>query len=174
MQGTIPSVTDPDLSPRSPLWLAFEAASDMMALMRVESGPVFRIVAVNPAFLRSVQADGFGITQADLVDHTLADAVQHFSLAPREVDQLLQRYKSVVEQRLPLQFEVALTTPSGIHSGHLRLTPILDVEGRCQYVLYSSCDTTERTRALNMLNQSEEKFARVPVDPGRHVHLATE
>jgi len=89
---------DPYLNPQSPLWLAFQTANDMMALVRVEPGPEFRIVALNPAFLRIIQADGFEIPAKNLVGHTLTEVVHYFASETYEAGQWLQRYRTVVEQ----------------------------------------------------------------------------
>ncbi len=60
------SAIDLPLAPTSPLWAAFEAASDVMVWIRVLPGPTFRVVAANPACLRLAQAIGGAISVPDL------------------------------------------------------------------------------------------------------------
>ena len=160
VKGIALDAMDAYLNPQSPLWHVFETASDMMGLVRVEPGPEFRVAAVNPAYLRAIQAVGFGIKAEDLVGRTLAEVVHYFASETYGSTEWLQRFRSVVEQGSTLEYEVTLTAQSGKHSLQSTLTPIRDTEGRCQYVLYSSRNTTDSVRVLGMLHQSEEKFSR--------------
>ncbi len=99
--------------------------------------------------------------EPDLVGHSLDVFIKHFVAEPEEAGRWLRHYETVVGERAALDDEVVLATSSGERRMRFRLTPILDADGRCHSILYSSCDNTERTRALAMLGQSEEKFARV-------------
>jgi PAS domain S-box-containing protein len=141
------------------LSLGFETAGDVMSLVRVEPGPTFRIVALNRACRQAAQALS-AEDVAEWVGRTLDDLLPHLAISAGDRERLLQRHHDAVEKLRPVPFDDVLPTAGGERSFQSTLTPILDSEGRCQYLLFSARDITEHTRALKLLEQSEAKFAR--------------
>lgn len=135
-------------------------ASDAMALVRVEPGRVFRFVAVNQPYLRMIRGHRVDVSVRDIVDHTLVEVATCCNLSAADVEEIRKRYERVIDGGVAFEQEVVFPAPGGRRRGHVRLAPVLDGEGCCQYIVCSTSESMDRLRALMMLDQSEEKFAR--------------
>ena len=140
--------------------LAFEVARDMMMLARVEPGPEFRVESVNRRYVETVRAAGIAITAETVVGRTFAELKSVFNFAPAAWEEILARYRRVVETRAALDYDEVSDTPNGVFYGQTTLTPVCDDAGACRFVLYASTDTTSRKRAEAAQRESEEKFAK--------------
>ena len=141
------------------LALIFNNATDMMALCRVEPGGVFRFVSVNKTYLKAVNAAGFSVKESDLVGRTLQEVnegVYHFSADYNRGKHA--RFLTVVSSREVLAYDDVHDAPAGRSFGETVLTPLLDKDGACTFVLYCSRDVTGQRRAAEALARSEDNY----------------
>jgi PAS domain S-box-containing protein len=142
------------------LSLIFNSARDMMALVRVEPGPVFRLMSVNRTYLESMRRAGVDVQEADLAGKTFEEVFRLFQLSPEASGNLLSHYKEAARSCKSMRYEEQLDLPNGRYAGEVVLVPIPDATGGCAYVLFTSHDITDRQRAEAALLESEEKFSK--------------
>jgi hypothetical protein len=95
------------LSPDSALWLAFETASDMMSLARVEPGPRFRVAALNATCRRVPQAVAGGANPAGWVGQTHVSLLSRIGYDVTFFDSALEALARFSET--PARFDLVLT-----------------------------------------------------------------
>jgi PAS domain S-box-containing protein len=137
--------------------LILDNASDIMGLFAVEPGPTLRLVSLNRRFLEAARSSGNAVKAEDLIGRTLDELIsQFFRLDPSSIAQAVDRYREVVATGLKSGFEEERQLPAGPYYAEAVLSPVLDRDGRCAFVLYSSTDVTERRVANAALARSEE------------------
>ena len=141
------------------LSLIFNSARDMMALVRVEPGPLFRVMSVNRAYLETMRRAGVDVQEADLAGRSRKSS-GFFSLTPEASEKLLSHYQEVVRSCTGARYEEQFDLPGGRYAGEVALVPIPDAAGNCDYVLFTSHDITDRQRTEAALLESEEKFSK--------------
>ncbi|MBO8173009.1 MAG: diguanylate cyclase [Bacillaceae bacterium] len=125
------------------LSLIFNGVSDLMFLMRVEPGQVFRCVEVNDAYLQAT-----GMKREDVV----GNRIEHI-LPPREADFVIGKYKEAVQQRDTLKYEEDVQLPVGTLIVETSLIPMLDETGNCTHLLGVSRDITESKKREDSLRR---------------------
>ncbi|GEM_PF-3464253 len=142
------------------LSLIFNSTSDMMALVRVEPGPVFRMASMNRAYMETIRRSGFNLQPEDLVGKTFEELFGIFGWTGPAGDALMNRYREAVRTGMELRYEEEFPVPSGRYAGEVVIEPIQGPAGVCEFVLFTSRDITARKRTEAALRESEEKFSK--------------
>ena len=141
------------------LSLIFNNAVNMMALFRVEAGPVFRLVSINRAYLEVVRSAGYPLKLTDLIGKALDELfVNVFRFGPDDVAWHVGKYHAVLAAPEPIRYEEIHETPQGRYFGETTLSPIRAPGGPCAFVLFSSHDVTQRRRTEEALQASQTRL----------------
>jgi PAS domain S-box-containing protein len=141
------------------LQLVLDHSPDMMAFIKVEPGPVFRVVSINEKYLAGVRSGGFNLAREDLVGKTLEEVFGKVQASPELIKEMVSRYQRVVVTLQPHRFEEVVETPQGRYYGESLLLPGIDGDGRCGFIYYSSRDITERKSAEKKLQRLNRLYA---------------
>ena len=138
------------------LAMIFNSSRDMMMLVKVEPGVLFRVVSVNREYLSKVHSVGYRFTAEDFAGKTCDEVTALFGF-PAAVGAIIRaRYAQVIESREVLAYEEDKNGPSGVFHGRTTITPLLDENGACAFVLYATQDITAQRVAEQERRRSEE------------------
>ena len=140
------------------LAMIFNSARDMMMLVKVEPGVLFRVVSVNREYLSKVHSVGYRFTAEDFAGKTCDEVLALFGFPAAAAAAIRARYAQVIESREVLAYDEDKSGPAGVFHGRTTITPLLDDSGGCAFVLYATQDITalklaeqERSRSEQML-----------------------
>ncbi len=126
----------------------FNAVKDLVFLMKVEEGPLFRYVEVND-IAREV---------AGLPDTAIGKYIDEV-LSPEAARQLQQAYEHVLKVREPYSYQDFLELENGrVFYGESMLTPILDADHECRYVVSVTRDVTQSVLEKQQLNINKQRY----------------
>lgn len=112
------------------LHTVFTQAADTMAVLSVELGDSFRVIAVNRAFCRQT-----GQQEGDVIGRRLDEVITD----EKSASELSRRVREVVRRCEPVQFEERLEFPgSHVLLLEIVLTPIQAQPGFCSHVLFTA------------------------------------
>jgi len=133
---------------KSEQWLAlvFNSTSDLTFLMSVEERGRYRCVAVNDSYLAIT-----GYAESEVVGRELGEI-----LPPVAARRAAAFYAEAVRTGEPLHYEEFVQLPVGVLQIETRLTPIVEDDGRCTYLLGVARDVTARRRAEDELRAAKE------------------
>ena len=139
---------------KSEQWLAlvFNGTADLTFLMDVD-GDGFRCLAVNESYLAVT-----GYAEAEVVGRTIWEI-----LPPAAAERAAERYRAVVRDGEPMQYEEIVRLPVGEVQVETLLTPISGEDGRCRYLLGVARDVTARRRAEDGLRAAKDDAERARV-----------
>jgi signal transduction histidine kinase len=141
------------------LSLIFANAANMMALFRVEPGPVLTLISLNPAYLRVVRAAGYPVEAGDLVGRRLEELFADvFRFSSDDIALVMGRYRRAIAASEPISYEETHETPNGRYYGETTLSAVRAGDGSCAFILFSSTDVTERRRADETRRQLEAEL----------------
>ena len=81
-----------------------------------------------------------------------------FGFPTRVLEWVLQHYRQAADSRAPVHYEEDMDTPGGHFWSEVTILPVLDAEGACSHILWTSHDITGRKRAEVALQESEARF----------------
>jgi PAS domain S-box-containing protein len=128
--------------------LIFETVRDVLFYVAVEPAGVFRFEAVNEAFFRTT-----GLTWPEVIGKRIEEVIPEPSL-----HLVRSRYEEAIQGRTSVVWDEVTEYPAGIKHGVVTVTPIFDEEGRCDHLVGSVHDVTERRRVAADLQDSEHRF----------------
>ncbi len=131
------------------LSLILRSIQDVVFLLSVEPGEIYRFLFVNPAFLertglREEQAIG------KRVEEVLPEASHHF---------LRQRCAEAVQGRLPICWQENVLYQAGQRIGDVVMAPFCDERGVCTHLIGTVHDITEQRRLQEHIARSERLVA---------------
>jgi PAS domain S-box-containing protein len=138
------------------LAMIFNSSRDMMMLVRVEPGVLFRVVSVNREYLSKVHAVGYRYTAEDFAGKTCDEVMALFGFPPTAVEAIRAQYRQVIETRQVLAYDEEKSGPAGVFHGRTTISPLLDETGACAFVLYATQDITAQRVAEQERQRSEE------------------
>ncbi len=138
------------------LAMIFNSSRDMMMLVKVEPGVLFRVVSVNREYLNKVHSVGYRFTAEDFAGKTCDEVTALFGFPAATGAIIRARYAQVIESREVLAYEEDKNGPAGVFHGRTTITPLLDDSGSCAYVLYATQDITAQRVAEQERRRSEE------------------
>ena len=124
------------------LSLIFETVGDVLFLLTVEPGDIYRFASVNPVFLAAT-----GLTLHQVVGKQMEDVL------PEAAHALVRdKYRQAILTNQAVSWEEVSAYPSGTLYGKVTVTPALDANGVCTHLIGSVHDITQIRRA-------EQEFA---------------
>jgi PAS domain S-box-containing protein len=132
------------------LSLIFETVGDVIFLLAVEPGDIYRFASVNPVFLAAT-----GLELQQVVGKQMEDVL------PEAAHALVRdKYRQAILTNQAVSWEEVSTYPSGTLYGTVTVTPALDANGVCTHLIGSVHDITQIRRAeqeIRKLNQELEQ-----------------
>jgi PAS domain S-box-containing protein len=125
--------------------LIYESVADVVYLLAVEPGGVYRFESVNRAFLTAT-----GMAREQVVGRRIEDVLPASSHAL-----VLGNYRRAIEERRRVNWEEAAIYPAGTKVGEVNVVPTFDDTGRCTHLIGAVHDVTERKLLEERLHQSE-------------------
>jgi PAS domain S-box-containing protein len=117
--------------------LIYNTSSDVIFLLSVEPGGDYKFLSVNQMFEATT-----GLPK----EHVIGKFV-HEVIPPSSLDQVLGKYKHAIETCKTISWEETSEYPSGIKTGIVNITPSFDVDGKCNMLVGTVHDITERKKA---------------------------
>lgn len=114
----------------------FDGVSDLVFIMRVEEGGVFRCLTVNRAY-RTVT----GLTDDQLIGKRIEEI-----LPPRAAAYVIGKYREAMLAGGSIRYEEDVELPAGRVNVETTLTPVFDASGLCTHLLGIARDVTARKR----------------------------
>ncbi|MEZ5584469.1 MAG: ATP-binding protein, partial [Candidatus Competibacteraceae bacterium] len=141
------------------LSVIFNYNSDLQLLVSVEKDGTFRVAAANQRYLDVPRKYNFELTAQDLIGKTVKQvALEIFGFDQAVLDGALDNYRQVVDSAQPVRYEETIDLPVGRFYSENTMVPVLDDEGCCRYVLWTSRDITERKLAEEALQKINEEL----------------
>ena len=117
--------------------LVYSSVSDVIFVIGVESGGIFRFLSVNPAFTRAT-----GIPEQSVVGRTVQEVIPEPSLSL-----VLARYREAIAKRAAVTWEEVTPYPTGEKFGEVSIAPLFDPAGVCTTLVGTVHDLTSRRKA---------------------------
>src|SRR3989304_1682687 len=127
------------------LELIVENVHDVLYLLGVEPGPVYRFLAINRAFLAAT-----GLTKEEVVGKCVPEVLPESSHAL-----ILTNCAQALETGQAVRWEERVVFPAGERVGEVWVTPIHDEAAGSTLLLGGVHDTTERANREDVLRKSE-------------------
>ncbi len=138
----------------------FSNSTNMMAVVRVEPGPSFRLVLHNPRYLELVRAAGSNVNAIDLNGKLLDELCREWlHYGPTATAGVISRFVEAEAADQSVRYDEVQETPRGRYYGESVLTPIRDSSGKCVLILYSSSDITDRMQAELKIRRLNRLYA---------------
>lgn len=130
------------------LQLIYDTVSDPIFLLEVLPEEKYKIISVNNAFCTTT-----GLGSEMLMNKLINDIIPEPSLQI-----VLTNYKKAIETRKNVQWEEITPYPTGVKTGIITLSPILDKENNCVQLLGVVHDITERKNAEQSMQVMNEQL----------------
>ncbi|ELR72796.1 hypothetical protein C900_00757 [Fulvivirga imtechensis AK7] len=141
------------------LSLIFQNSSDLICLLEVRKKTKLYILAVNPSYNRAARAFDPKLNARKFIGKEIRDIIiNDYHLTQQQAGEILSHYKLVIKTRKEHAFTEEIMYKGKMHHYSSIITPILDNDGNCTHLLYSSKDLTEKIDYQNRLESSEKKF----------------
>lgn len=143
------------------LSVIFNNHTDLQLLINITNKEEYLVEAINNPF--NITASNFGITlNNDLViGKSIQNLFKTLELSDDYYHKSIASYNEVINTCKPISFRETISIKGNIYNSEITLSPIMNENGVCQYVLYNSHNITEQTNASNALKESEEKFKQI-------------
>ena len=126
----------------------YETVGDVIFLLAVEPGGLYRFSSVNPSFHRVT-----GLPAEAVVGRTVNEVIPEPSLS-----MVLGKYRQAISEKTLVRWEEISDYPTGQLVGEVSVAPVCDDTGNCTHLVGSVHDITERKHADELLMASEEKY----------------
>lgn len=133
------------------LGTTFDAIPDPAYLLEVETGPRFRIVALNEACAKAT-----GMAPERVIGHYIDDVTQDAAESSRQ-------YARAVESQTPIRYTRSVLGAGGTMQLEVTATPVQNALGRSTHVLCITKDITEVSIAAARFDRSE-RLGRAVID----------
>ncbi|MEX1263193.1 MAG: ATP-binding protein [Actinomycetota bacterium] len=131
------------------LELIYDSVSDIIYLLSVEPGAIYRFESVNRAFLAAT-----GLTREQLIGRRIEEVLPESSHAL-----VLAHYRRAIDERQRVDWEEVAVYPAGTKVGEVNVAPIFDATGRCTHLIGAVHDVSERRQLDEQLRQAQKMEA---------------
>jgi diguanylate cyclase (GGDEF)-like protein/PAS domain S-box-containing protein len=127
--------------------IILSAVKDLVYLMKVEEDGRFRYIYANSEALKNanISEESIGLTLQDVLP---SDIARHLQL----------KYEEAVRRNSPLSFQDSVIINNVEIFGESILTPIVDDEGNCRFVVSVTRDITEKVIEKRRLIESRQRY----------------
>lgn len=139
----------------------FNNHSDMQILVSTDDNDEFRVIAINKPYLATTELLGIDLDVNDVIGKPVRVLNESIGLSDEYYEATIAKYKEVVNTGKPINFLESLDISGQIFTLEITLSPVMNQNGECQYLLYNSHNISEQTRATRALIESEEKFKQI-------------
>ena len=139
----------------------FNNHSDMQILVSTDDNDEFRVIAINKPYLATTELLGIDFDVNDVIGKPVRVLNEAIGLSAEYYEATIAKYKEVVNTGKPINFLESLDISGQIFTLEITLSPVMNENGECQYLLYNSHNISEQTRATRALIESEEKFKQI-------------
>jgi PAS domain S-box-containing protein len=144
--------------------LVYSNVADCIFHVAVESDDRYRLLAVNPAFLKAT-----GLAEDQVVGKLVQEVIPEPSLT-----MVLKKYEEAIGNKKNMQWEETSEYPAGRKVGEVTVAPVFDETGHCTHLVGAVHDITERRLAeenladlsRKLLEAQEQERSRI----GRELH----
>lgn len=126
----------------------YNSVGDTVFYLDVEPDQQYRFVKVNPAFSKIT-----GIPVSAIIGKTVNEIIPEPSLSL-----VLRNYQDAITCKSVVRWEETSDYPSGRLTGEVTITPVFDNIGKCDHMVGTVHDITERKQAEAALRESETKY----------------
>lgn len=126
----------------------YETVSDVIFLLTVEPGGIFRFSSVNPAFSRVT-----GIPAEAVVGRRVDEVIPESSLSI-----VLEKYRQAIREKTIVRWEENSRYPTGELIGEVSIAPVCDAAGTCTHLVGSVHDITARKRLESNLEKKHQEL----------------
>lgn len=161
MTGTIQDVTErrriQEIIARNEqrLSIVINNTTDMLTLLKVEPDKTFTYETVNKTYLLAGQSQYYNLSENDFIGRNAEDVMREVLKFDAEtVQQEILQLLKVADSGIPENYERIIPTPAGKVYLETNLIPVLNADGECTHILWSSRDITERRTNEIALHES--------------------
>lgn len=135
----------------------FDTITDVVFLLQVTPGPLYRFMSVNNSFLSAT-----GLTEVQVVGKYVHDVIPEPSLSL-----VLRNYDIAATNKQTVTWEEKTPYPAGMKTGVVTVTPVCDESGTCTQLVGSVHDITERVameqayKQMYLLVQSSPNYVSI-------------
>ncbi len=140
------------------LSVIFNNHTDLQLLVSIDPECDFRVDAINKPYIDTGKAFGLLIDPKALIGQPIRVLNEAVGLDEEYYNNTIATYNKVISSGKPIYFTETISLSGQNYTSEITLSPIMDEQGKCQYILYNSHNITEQTKATNALFESEEKF----------------
>ncbi|MES2287058.1 MAG: PAS domain-containing protein [Bacteroidota bacterium] len=130
------------------LQLIYDSVSDSLFLIDVLPEEKYKMISINKSFTSST-----GLTNGQVLNKYIHEIIPEPSLQI-----VLKNYAEVVRQKQIIEWEETTSYPTGVKTGKVYMTPILDEEGKCVQLLGVVHDITEQKMAETEILEMNEQL----------------
>ncbi len=125
-----------------------DAIRDYIFNITASDGEDYKVIYANEPFAKVL-----GMTKEQVIGSGLDEVLPEDS---RLRDRSL--IKQAIESKKSISWEETVTTPTGIKTGSITITPIFDQQGKFIQMINSIKDITEERKARKLIEESHERF----------------
>ena len=114
----------------------YNTVSDSFFMLSMEDGNRFKFISVNSTFLKTT-----GLNEEQVIDKYVHEVIPSPSL-----QLVLKKYNEAITLKVPVSWEEVTVFPSGIKTGFVTISPVLDEKNNCTMLVGSVHDITERKK----------------------------
>jgi PAS domain S-box-containing protein len=134
----------------------FNTISDSIFMLSVQSNNSFKFISVNPTFLRST-----GLSEEQVIGQYVNKVIPSPSL-----ELALSKYNEAITKRGTINWEEKTEYPSGIQTGFVSISPVIDEKNICTMLVGSVHDITERKKTEEEMKRLANRLQMATISAG--------
>ncbi len=140
------------------LSIIFNNNIDPQLLWEISSSNEIILISVNNAYLNVVNTYGFNLKKEDFIGKKINEVAKLSGISPEVLDFTLKQYHKALTTKEIVKYNIDVKLKEKSYYSEYTLTPILNNEGECKYILFNSYNITDIVEAQNKLKESEARL----------------